>query len=158
MTFRTPKAALKSLCIGVALVSSISVAQAASLSVAINQSRIISLSEPASTFVVGNPAIADANFASPTKVLIVGKAYGATNLIALNASGKVILNTNLHVITYQSNRVSLFKGSAKQSLDCYGDCVAMIDVGDNPDIVVPLLKITGAAQDLASKSASGGNR
>ena len=156
MTFQTPKAALTSLCIGVALASSLSVVQAASLSVATNQSRIISLSEPASTFVVGNPSIADANFASPTKVLILGKAYGATNLIALDASGKVILNTNLHVVTHQSNRVSLYKGSAKQSLDCYRDCVAMIDLGDNYDIVEPLVKITGAAQDLASKSANAG--
>lgn len=158
MSFKTPKAALTSLCIGVALVSSISVVQAASLSVAINQSRIITLSEPASTFVVGNPSIADANFASPTKVLILGKAYGATNLIALDASGKVILNTNLHVVTHQRNRVSLYKGSSKQSLDCYGDCVATIDLGDDIAILEPLVKITGAAQDLASKSASGENR
>lgn len=157
MRFKTPKAALTSLCIGVTLVSSISVVQAASLSVTINQSRIISLSEPASTFVVGNPSIADANFASPTKVLILGKAYGATNMIALNASGKVILNTNLHVVTNQSHRVSLYKGSSKQSLDCYGECVAMIDIGDNINIVEPLIKTTGAAQDLASKAASGDN-
>ncbi|MBV1934082.1 MAG: pilus assembly protein N-terminal domain-containing protein [Parvibaculaceae bacterium] len=157
MRFKTPKIAFTSLCIGAALVTSISVAQAASLSVAINQSRIISLSEPASTFVVGNPSIADANFASPTQVLILGKTYGATNLIALDASGKVILNTNLHVVTNQSNRVSLYKGSSKQSLDCYGDCVAMIDLGDDLGIVEPLIKTTGAAQDLAGKSANDDN-
>lgn len=157
MRFKTPKAALTSLFIGAALVSSISVVQAASLSVVINQSRIISLSEPASTFVVGNPSIADANFASPTKVLVLGKAYGATNLIALDSSGKVILNTNLHVVTNQSSRVSLYKGSAKQSLDCYGNCVAVIDVGDDFDIVEPLIKTNKAAQDLANKAASGDN-
>lgn len=157
MRFKTPKTALASLCIGAALVSSINVVQAASLSVTINQSRIISLSEPASTFVVGNPSIADANFASPTKVLILGKAYGATNLIALDASGKIILNTKLHVVTNQSNQVSLFKGSAKQSLDCYGDCVAMIDLGDDISIVEPLVKITKAAQEMAGKAASGDN-
>ncbi len=157
MRFKTPKAALTSLCIGAALVSSLSVAQAASLSVTINQSRIISLSEPASTFVVGNPSIADANFASPTKVLILGKAYGATNMIALNASGKVILNTNLHVVTNQSHRVSLYKGSAKQSLDCRGDCVAMIDIGDDTDTVLSLIKVTKDAHDLAGQAASGDN-
>jgi len=157
MRIKTPKAALTSLCIGAALVSSLSVAQAASLSVAINQSRIISLSEPASTFVVGNPSIADANFASPTKVLILGKAYGATNMIALDASGKVILNTNLHVVTHQRNRVSLYKGSAKQSLDCRGDCVATIDIGDDTEIVKSLIKVTKDAHDLAGKAAGGDN-
>ena len=157
MRFKTPKVALTSLCIGAALVSSLSVVQAASLSVALNQSRIISLSEPASTFVVGNPSIADANFASPTKVLILGKAYGVTNLIALDASGKVILNTSLHVVTYQNNRVSLYKGSSKQSLDCYGECVPMIDIGDDTDTVLSLIKVTKDAHDLAGQAAGGDN-
>ena len=153
MTFRTTNAALLTLSIGVALVSTISVAQAAPLSVTYNQSRVVSLSEPASTFAVGNPSIIDANLLSPTKVLVLGKSYGVTNLIALNADGKVILNTSLHVVTDQRNRVSLYKGPSKQSYDCYGDCVPTLDLGDDLALVDPRVKITGAAQNLAKDSA-----
>lgn len=156
MTFNTKRAALTTLGMGVALFSTINVVQAASLSVALNQSRIISLSEPASTFVIGNPAIADANFASPTKVLILGKAYGATNLIALDEDGKVILNTNLHVVSSKNNRVSLFKGGAKQSYDCYGDCVPTMDPGDDTTVLGALVKSTQSVQGLAQSAAEGG--
>lgn len=154
MAFRTKNAALMTLSIGVALVSTIGVTQAASLSVTLNQSRIVSLSEPASTFAVGNPSIADATLISPTTVLVLGKAYGATNMIALNASGKVILNTNLHVVSNKNSRLSLYKGSAKQSYDCYSDCVPTIDLGDAAAVVDTLVKSTSVAQRLAQDSAS----
>ena len=155
MTFRTPKTAFTCLGIGIALMSTVSVAQAASLSVTYNQSRVVSLSEPASTFSVGNSSIADANMVSPTKVLVLGKSYGVTNLVALNASGEVILNTSLHVTADQSNRVSLYRGPSKRSYDCYGDCVPTLDLSDDVGIIDPFGKSTQLVQGIAEGSADG---
>ncbi|MDF1687036.1 MAG: pilus assembly protein N-terminal domain-containing protein [Parvibaculaceae bacterium] len=154
MAFRMKNVALLSLSIGVAVATTMSAAQAAALSVTYNQSRLVSLSEPVSTFSVGNPSIIDATLISPTKVMILGKTYGVTDFIAMDADGKVILNTSLHVVANHSNRVSLYKGVSKRTLNCVGNCVKVIDLGDDAEVVDPLTKSTKEVHDLANKAAN----
>ncbi len=52
--------------------------------VTIDEARLIRLDADAAQIIVGNPAIADATVQSARLLVITGKSYGATNIIALD--------------------------------------------------------------------------
>jgi hypothetical protein len=92
------------------------------LEVTVDEARVVQLSGAAETIVLGNPAIADVN-AQPANLLIVtGKSNGETNLIALAADGREILNTRISVHGARDNAVSVFLGSKQQTLHCAPLC------------------------------------
>jgi hypothetical protein len=92
------------------------------LEVTVDEARVVQLTGAAETIVLGNPAIADVN-AQPANLLIVtGKSTGETNLIALAADGREILNTRISVHGARDNAVSVFLGSKQQTLHCAPLC------------------------------------
>ena len=50
------------------------------------------------TIVIGNPMIADASLQSGGMLVVTGKGYGATNLLALDRGGRVVLNKTVQVL------------------------------------------------------------
>ena len=63
-------------------------AAADTLSITLDQATIMKLPEKVSTIVVGNPLIADVAVQSGGLVVVTGKGYGSTNLIALDRTGR----------------------------------------------------------------------
>ena len=63
----------------------------APLNIVLDQATIMQLPEKVSTIVVGNPLIADVAVQSGGLVVVTGKGYGATNLIALDRAGAVLM-------------------------------------------------------------------
>ena len=55
------------------------------------------LPEKVSTIVVGNPLIADVAVQSGGLVVVTGKGFGATNLIALDRAGAVLMERSIVV-------------------------------------------------------------
>ena len=49
---------------------------AADIEVTMNQAKIVKLSRPADTIVVGNPAIADASVQDASTIVLTGKGFG----------------------------------------------------------------------------------
>src|SRR6266704_2886145 len=72
-------------------------AAAADIGVTLDQARLVKLPERVTTIVVGNPLIADAAVQSGGLMVITGKGYGATNLIALDRSGAVLMERVIDV-------------------------------------------------------------
>jgi len=68
-------------------------AQAAEvLTVNLDQAEVLQLPDRVATIVIGNPLIADASLQSGGMLVVTGKGYGATNLLALDRGGRVILS------------------------------------------------------------------
>lgn len=63
------------------------------LELVLNSGKLIQLDRPATSVFVGNPDIADVQVQSPTIIYVFGKGTGSTNLFALDAQGKVLLNS-----------------------------------------------------------------
>lgn len=104
---------------------------AQSIKVTVDQARIMRLKTPARTVIVGNPIIADVNIQDGQILVVMGKSTGATNLIALDDEGREIANIDIIVHSSGTNSLTLYKGSARISMNCAPNCERSLNVGDS---------------------------
>ena len=97
-------------------------ARAASLAVSLDQAVRLTLRSPAQDVIVGNPAIADVTVADQRHLVIVGKSYGVTNLVVVDAAGRTIFNRQLIVGAASEGRVSVYRGPVATSYACSPTC------------------------------------
>jgi hypothetical protein len=102
-----------------------------SLDVPIDEVRLIHLEKDATQVIVGNPSIADVSAQNARLLVVTGKSYGATNVIALDGDGRAILNTRLGVAPNDNQLVTVYRGTLRQSLHCTPDCQRMLVIGDD---------------------------
>ena len=62
------------------------------------KARLVKLPDRVTTIVIGNPLIADVTLQAGGLMVITGKGYGTTNLIALDRSGAVLFERNILVV------------------------------------------------------------
>jgi hypothetical protein len=111
--------------------SAMMAADSVSLDVAIDQARIVRLQTDAAQIIVGNPAIADVAAQSSRLLVITGKSFGMTNLIALDQDGAEIFSAELAVSDGASATVTLYNGTTKRSYHCAPDCQRTLSIGDD---------------------------
>ena len=98
-----------------------------------DEAQVVPLVSSPTTVIVGNPSIADVSIQNGNLLVVMGRSYGSTNIIALNASGDQIAHFELAVTTSGTHEVSLYKGSARASYNCAPRCEAELNVGDDPN-------------------------
>lgn len=104
------------------------------VSINVDQARVIRLPEQVATVVIGNPLIADATLQAGGIVVLTGKGFGATNMLALDRSGRTIMNTTLQVLgPADSDLVVVYRGTERESYSCSPDCEQRITLGDSPN-------------------------
>lgn len=128
----------------------------ASVSVRIDENALMDLRAPAGTVLIGNPAVADITLVSPRRIAILGRGYGATNVIITDRMGRVIFQDEVQVSRADANRVSLYRGGQMSNFTCSPTCERTPGPGEE----------TGAYQLFATpykdhaqtaSSAAGGN-
>jgi hypothetical protein len=107
-------------------------AGAADIDVTIDEAKLIKLPERVATLVIGNPLIADASVQSGGLVVLTGKSFGATNFIALDRSGAVLMEIVVEV-RGRSDVVTVYKGAARETWSCAPTCQRRIMPGDFKD-------------------------
>ena len=108
-------------------------ARADTVSVNIDQAQIVRLPERVSTIVIGNPLIADAALQSGGVLVVTGKGYGATNLLALDRAGRVVMSQTVQVLAPAGDDVvTVYKGVERESYSCAPECSRRITLGDSP--------------------------
>ena len=118
---------------GVAALFTTGAAFAAELSVGIDQTRPVRLSSPVSTLSIGNPAIADVSVQSGNVMFVVGKSFGHTNVVGLDAKGDTVLDLVVHVTDPGSGNVTVFRGNQQVSYNCAPDCTRVLMPGDSQE-------------------------
>jgi hypothetical protein len=103
---------------------------AADIDVILDQAKLVKMPERVNTIVIGNPAIADATVQAGGWMVITGKGYGTTNLIALDRAGAVLLEKTVEVQGPQSGVVTVYKGVERESYSCTPLCERRITLGD----------------------------
>src|SRR4249919_1118903 len=108
-------------------------AQAAEvLTVNLDQAEVLQLPDRVATIVIGNPLIADATLQSGGVLVVTGKGYGATNLLALDRGGRVLMSRTLQVLgPGTSDIVVVYKGVERETYSCASDCERRITLGDS---------------------------
>jgi Flp pilus assembly secretin CpaC len=102
------------------------------VSVKVNMARILRISAPANTVIIGNPRVADVTIQDPQTLVLTGKSYGSTNMIILDADGNAIADTMVEVVQAQGDVVTVYMGSARTSFACSPVCQPTIMLGDDP--------------------------
>jgi hypothetical protein len=109
------------------------------------------LPEKIATIVIGNPLIADATLQSGGVLVVTGKGYGATNLLALDRSGRVVMEKTIQVLgAGTGDIVTVFKGVERESYSCAPNCERRITLGDSPGFFNATLTESGARNGQAS--------
>src|SRR5262249_36053245 len=94
----------------------------AAVIVHIDQNTLVELKVPAGNVVVANPAIADVSLTPPSKMAILGRAYGLTNIIVTDRMGRPIFRQEVNVAAAPTGRVSLYRGVLVNNFACTPHC------------------------------------
>ena len=107
--------------------------QAETVTVNVDDARVIKLPDRVATIVIGNPLIADASLQGGGMLVVTGKGFGNTNLVALDRAGKVVMNTTIQVVSpVGADLVVVYKGIERETYSCAPDCERRITLGDSP--------------------------
>ena len=115
------------------------------VNVSVDQAVVMKLPQLVATIVIGNPLIADAALQSGGILIITGKGYGSTNLLALDRSGRVLMDKTVQVLgAAGSDLVVVYKGVERESYSCNPDCEHRITLGDSQSYFTTTLGQSGA--------------
>ena len=104
------------------------------IAVTLDQAKIARLPEGTATLIVGNPMIADVTTLKDNNTMIItGKGFGQTNLIAINAAGLLIEEEEIQVLPARTVLV-LQNGSSRISYSCNPACMPTVQLGDDDKI------------------------
>lgn len=119
------------------------------VSVNANMARVLRLSAPAATVIIGNPAVADVTIQDPQTLVLTGKSFGRTNMIILDGRGDPIADTVVEVTQLTSDTVTVFMGAQRTSLSCAPNCQPTIMLGDDPSYTSTVIGSSSAVSSAA---------
>ena len=133
-----------------------SAAHAAGIEVALDQVRIVTFNAPVKTVFVGNPVIADITVIDPTHVFILGKNFGTTNVVALDAKGRETVNEQVTVLERPGSTVTLQRGAGRTTLNCSSArCESTPTPGDDAERFSSVSGQIDNRETASTKAASG---
>ena len=101
-----------------------------SVIVLVDHAKVVRLPEKAQTVVVGNPAIADVSVQRNGVMIVTGKSFGVTNLIALDANGTLLAESMVRVGAASEEVLTVQRGMDRESYACNPNCAPSIQMGD----------------------------
>jgi len=126
-----------------------------SISVMLDQARILKLPDRATTVVIGDPLIADLAIEPGGLAIVTGKAFGATNIIIMDKSGAVLTEKTVEVKGPPDPIVVVYKGVARETYSCTPLCSPRIMLGDDPDYFNKVLNEATTRSTQAMAAGSG---
>jgi Flp pilus assembly secretin CpaC len=140
----------------VLLLPAASLAEPAADAIAINvdQAKLVRLPTKVATIVVGNPLIADVTLQSGGVVVVTGKGYGATNFIAMDRGGEVLMNRIIQVEAPVDQLITVYKGFDRESYSCMPICQRRVTLGDGEAYFKSTLDQASTLNSQASGSAA----
>ncbi len=97
-------------------------AQAAGLTVPVDQSRRLPINGAAANVVVGNTEIADVRAIDSRTLMVVGKRQGVTNVVVLDVNGRTLFDGQITVAADSGSRVTVYRGATPAEYACSPYC------------------------------------
>jgi len=119
----------------------------------LDQARLLKLPDGTATLVVGNPLIADVAVQSGGSLVVTGKGYGNTNLIALDRTGSVLMEHQVEVQAPLGKVVVVYRGIERESYSCTPVCERRITLGDTQTYFAATLAQSGSLNTQAQGGA-----
>src|SRR5213593_4783144 len=125
------------------------------IAVYVDQAKLVKLPAKVSTIVVGNPLIADVTLQSGGIVVVTGKGYGATNFIAMDRNGDVLVDRQIQVEGPTDQLVTVYRGVERESYSCMPICQRRVTLGDGEAYFRSVMDQAGS---LSGQASSAGNK
>jgi hypothetical protein len=137
-------------------------AETSMIAVTLDQAKIARLPQGTATLIVGNPMIADVTMLKNSKTMVItGKGFGQTNLIAIDGTGSLIEEEQIQVLPAKTVLV-LQSGSSRISYSCNPTCMPTVQLGDDNDVFnksgTQITMRNGFAEGSVSASMSGSGK
>jgi hypothetical protein len=126
------------------------------ISVFVDQAKLLKMPAKVATIIVGNPLIADVTLQSGGIVVVTGKGYGATNFIAMDRSGDVLVDRQIMVEGPTERLVTVYRGVERESYSCAPICQRRITLGDGENYFKTAIDQAGSLSSQASGAAAAG--
>jgi Flp pilus assembly secretin CpaC len=94
----------------------------AGINILMNQAKILKLSRPADTIIIGNPQIADASVQDASTIVLTGRGFGVTNLVVIDTDGMPLLDEQIVVSRDTASSVRVYRRANVQTLSCTPYC------------------------------------
>ena len=142
----------RSLAIGILLWPAAALAASDTIAVNVDQAKLVKLPTRVATIVVGNPLIADVTLQSGGVVVVTGKGYGATNFIAMDRSGEVLVDRVIEVEGPTDQLVTIYRGVDRESYSCKPMCQRRVTLGDGENYFKSTMDQAGSLSNQASSN------
>jgi len=146
----------RSLAIGILLwpVAAFAEPTADTIAVNVDQAKLVKLPSRVATIVVGNPLIADVTLQTGGVVVVTGKGYGATNFIAMDRSGEILVDRVIQVEGPTDQLVTVYRGIDRESYSCMPICQRRVTLGDGESYFKSAMDQAGTLSSQASGNAA----
>lgn len=126
------------------------VAFADAVAVVLDQARILRLPDRVNTIVIGNPAIADGTLQAGGLLVVTGKSYGTTNLVALDVRGNVLAEHTLSVSAPKDGTLTVYRGPDRETWSCAPKCERTVVPGDSNNFFDAAVGQAGTRNGMAA--------
>ena len=124
------------------------------IAVNVDQARLVKLPARVATIVVGNPLIADVALQAGGVLVVTGKGYGATNFIAMDRSGEVLVDRQIQVEGPTDQLVTVYRGIERETYSCMPICQRRVTLGDGDHFFKAAMDQAGSLSSQATGAAS----
>src|SRR5438270_4595505 len=155
---RRSRASLKVLSLGLGIlacpIASVAEPTADNIAVNVDQAKLVKLPSRVATIVVGNPLIADVTLQSGGIVVVTGKGYGATNFVAMDRGGEILVDRVIQVEGPTDQLVTVYRGIERESYSCMPMCQRRVTLGDGETYFKSTIGQAGSLSSQASDNAA----
>ena len=124
------------------------------IAVNVDQARLVKLPARVATIVVGNPLIADVALQAGGVLVVTGKGYGATNFIAMDRLGEVLVDRQIQVEGPTDQLITVYRGIDRESWSCMPVCQRRVTLGDGDTYFKSAMDQAGNLSNQAGSSAA----
>jgi Flp pilus assembly secretin CpaC len=124
------------------------------IAVNVDQAKLVKLPARVATIVVGNPLIADVTLQTGGVIVVTGKGYGATNFIAMDRAGEILVDRVIQVEGPTDQLVTIYRGIERESYSCMPICQRRVTLGDGENYFKSTIDQAGSLNSQASGNAT----
>ncbi|MGA7998397.1 MAG: pilus assembly protein N-terminal domain-containing protein [Bradyrhizobium sp.] len=126
------------------------------IAVNVDQAKLVKLPNRVATIVVGNPLIADVTMQTGGILVVTGKGYGATNFIAMDRAGEILVDRVIQVEGPTDQLITIYRGIDRESYSCMPVCQRRATLGDGDAYFKSVMDQAGTLSSQASGAATAG--
>jgi hypothetical protein len=128
------------------------------LTVPMDEAKLITFTQPVTTLFIGNPVIADVTIIDSHHAYLLGKTFGATNMIGLDANNRQVMNAQINVTNRMVGAVTLNRGADTYNYSCTRlHCETSPRPGDPSAFVSNTQGTVQSQQEASTKAAVASN-